>query len=111
MGTEQTLRNSDGDIWTVEHSEHAQLSHIDGFLMTYGSQSCIALRKGLRREEKARARAPASDPRRYAARHLPHGSLAARWRLASALTGSRVGVVYRRPFLSPSRIQRGSTSS
>ncbi len=57
MGTEQTLRNSDGDIWTVEHSEHAQLSHIDGFLMTYGSQSCIALRKGLRREEKARARA------------------------------------------------------
>ncbi len=57
MVTEQTIRNGEGDTWTVENSEHAQLTHIDGFLMTYGSQSCIALRKGLSREEKARARA------------------------------------------------------
>lgn len=57
MNSEQTLRNKNGELWNVEHNEHAGLTHIDGFLMTFGAQSCIALRQGLDAEAKVQARA------------------------------------------------------
>ena len=43
MAEQEAVTNRDGNVWLVEHSESAHLTHVGGFLLTFHDLSCIVI--------------------------------------------------------------------
>jgi hypothetical protein len=56
MAEQEAVTNRDGNVWLVEHSESAHLTHVGGFLMTFHDLSCIVISARLADADKARGR-------------------------------------------------------
>lgn len=56
MGLPETLINQFHQVWTVEHCASERLTHIGGFLITYGDLSRVTISTRLSEADQTRGR-------------------------------------------------------